>query len=265
MNKIIQILFFFFSIWLTAQEKVAESFYFDYDKFDLNQIQINKLNALSKASISDFNAIQLYGYCDDRGNDDYNNKLSIKRVTTVQNFLLANGIPQNKIFICEGKGRVVIDLDSVQNLEKTRDNNRRVDLIFLKSFASNSIKSFPIIPKVGDLIVLEKVVFDLGSSVLSLHAKKELDKIIPMLAKNKTIRFEIKGHVCCTSSKYPDAIDNETDERNLSINRAKRVFSYLRTKGINPYRMTFKGYGNRLPLGRGDEFDRRVELQIIKL
>ena len=105
----------------------------------------------------------------------------------------------------------------------------------------------------------------MGSSVLSLKAKKELDKIVLILERNKSIRFEIKGHVCCTSSKYLDAIDNETDERNLSINRAKRVFSYLRTKGINPYRMTFKGYGNRFPLGNEDEFDRRVEFLITRL
>ena len=262
MNKGINILIFFIFSWISAQEKLTESFYFEFDKFDLNQYQISVLNALSKNPISDFNAIQLYGYCDDRGNDDYNNKLSIKRVTTVQKILLANGIPQNKIFICEGKGRVIIEKDSVKNIEKTRDKNRRVDLIFIKN---TSRTSFSITPKVGDLIVLEKVVFDLGSSVLSLKAKKELDKIIPMLEKHKSLRFEIKGHVCCTSSKFIDAIDNETDERNLSINRAKRVFSYLRTKGINPYRMTFKGYGNRFPLGKGDEFDRRVELQIIKL
>ena len=105
----------------------------------------------------------------------------------------------------------------------------------------------------------------MGSSVLSSNAKRELDKILFILNKNKTMCFEIKGHVCCTSSKYPDAIDNETDERNLSINRAKRVFSYLRSKGINPYRMTFKGFGNRFPLGKGDELDRRVEFLITRL
>jgi outer membrane protein OmpA-like peptidoglycan-associated protein len=262
MIRTLQILIFLFLSWVSAQEKGVQSFYFEFDKFDLNQSQINTINALSTKPISDFNAIQLYGYCDDRGNEDYNIKLSIKRVTTVQKILIANGIPQNKIFICEGKGRVLIDKDSVKNLEKTRDKNRRVDLIFVKNTTQSS---FPLNPKLGDLIVLEKVVFELGSSVLSLKAKKELDKIIPILEKNKSIRFEIKGHVCCTSTKFIDAIDNETDERNLSINRAKRVFSYFRSKGINPYRMAFKGYGNHFPLGKGDEFDRRVELQITKL
>ncbi len=263
MIKTIQILLIFCFGCISAQVKGTQSVYFEFDKFDLNQSQINTINTLlNPSNIPVYNAIQLYGFCDDRGNDEYNYKLSIKRVTTVQKILIANGISQDKIFICEGKGKVVINKDSILNLEKTRDKNRRVDLIFIKN---TSLSSFPVSPKVGDLIVLDKIVFDLGSSVLSIKAKKELDKIIPILEKNKSLRFEIKGHVCCTSSKYIDAIDNETDERNLSINRAKRVFSYFRSKGINPYRMTFKGYGNHFPLGKGDEFDRRVELQIIKL
>lgn len=256
------LLFLFFSV-LVAQEKGTHSVYFEFDKFDLNALQINTIkNLLHSATTPRFDAIQLYGYCDDRGSEAYNYNLSNKRVATVQKILIDNGIVQNKIFICEGKGRVNIDKDTIKNLDAIRDKNRRVDLLFIKNTV---YASFPLNPKVGDLIVLDKVIFEMGSSVLSANAKKELDKTIVMLIKNKSIRFEIKGHVCCTSSKYPDAIDNETDERNLSINRAKKVFSYLRSKGINPYRMTFKGYGNLFPLGKGDEFDRRVEFLIKSL
>jgi outer membrane protein OmpA-like peptidoglycan-associated protein len=152
--------------------------------------------------------------------------------------------------------------DSVKNLQKTRDRNRRVDLVFIKKTVYTS---FPKNPKVGDLIVLDRVSFEMGSSILSLKAKKELDRIVVSLEKYKTLKFEIKGHVCCTSSKYVDAIDKETQDRNLSINRAKNVFVYLHSKGINPYRMSYKGYGNRFPLGKEDAQDRRVELFITKL
>ena len=263
MKRVTQILFFLFFSCLSAQEKPTQAVYFEFDKFDLNQSQINTIkNLLFSSTTTHFDAIQLYGFCDDRGSENYNYNLSNKRVATVQKILLENGIVQNKIFICEGKGRVNIEKDTIKNLDKIRDKNRRVDLIFIKN---TKLTSFPASPKVGDLIVLEKIVFEMGSSVLSLKAKKELDKVIASLQKFKSISFEIKGHVCCTSSKYLDAIDNETDERNLSINRAKRVFSYLRSKGINPYRMTFKGYGNRFPLGNEDEFDRRVEFLITRL
>jgi len=135
-------------------------------------------------------------------------------------------------------------------------------LIFIKNALYTS---FPDNPKVGDLIILGRVSFEMGSSELSLNAKKELDRTIIILKKHKTLRFEIKGHVCCTSSKYSDAIDKETQNRNLSVNRAKNVFNYLRSMGINPYRMSFKGYGNQFPLGKDDAQDRRVELFITKL
>jgi outer membrane protein OmpA-like peptidoglycan-associated protein len=125
--------------------------------------------------------------------------------------------------------------------------------------------SFPENPKVGDKIILDRIIFEMGSSELSSNAKKELDKTVLILNKHKKVRFEIRGHVCCTSAKYKDAIDNETQNRDLSENRAKNVFLYFRSKGINPYRMPYKGYGNQFPLGLEDEQDRRVELKIIQL
>lgn len=249
--------------FLSAQENGEQSVYFEFDKFSLDKTQINTIIGLiNSANFSQFEAIQLYGYCDDRGSEDYNNKLSDKRVATVQKILLSNGISQNKIFICEGKGRVILDKDTVKNLEKTRYKNRRVDLLFIKTRA---LTFFPKNPKVGDLILLERITFDLGSSILSLKAKKELDRTVVLLGKHKSLRFEIKGHVCCTSSNYSDGIDQEGQERNLSVNRAKNVFLYLRSKGISPYRMSYKGYGNRFPLGKGDAFDRRVEFLVTKI
>jgi outer membrane protein OmpA-like peptidoglycan-associated protein len=249
--------------FLSAQENPFESVYFEFDKFSLNKTQINSIiGIVNSANFSQYDAIQLYGYCDDRGSEDYNDKLSNKRVATVQKILLSNGVPQHKIFICEGRGRVILDKNTVKNLEKTRYKNRRVDLVFIKNTVYNS---FPENPKVGDLIILDKIQFEMGSSILSVKAKKELDIIVLKLIKHKTLRFEIKGHVCCTSSKYNDAIDNETQKNDLSVNRAKNVFNYFRAKGISPYRMSYKGYGNLFPLGKGDDFDRRVEFVVTKL
>jgi outer membrane protein OmpA-like peptidoglycan-associated protein len=264
MKRGIHILLLLSISYLSAQEKDVQSVYFEFDKSALNKTQINSIiNLANSTDLSPINAvIQLYGYCDDRGSKDYNDKLSEKRVATVQKILLSNGIPQYKIFICEGRGRVVLDKDTVRNLEKTRYKNRRVDLVFIKNTVYTS---FPENPKVGDLIILDRISFEMGSSVLSLKAKKELDRNVVLLEKHKTLRFEIKGHVCCTSSKYLDGIDEETQNRDLSINRAKNVFTYLRFKGISPYRMAYKGYGNLFPLGKGDDFDRRVEFLITKL
>jgi outer membrane protein OmpA-like peptidoglycan-associated protein len=263
MKRGMLILLHFTMGFLSAQENLFQSVYFEFDKFALNKTQINSIiSIVNSADFSQYDAIQLYGYCDDRGSEDYNDKLSKKRVATVQKILNSNGVPLNKIFICEGRGRVILDKDTVKNLEKTRFKNRRVDLVFIKNTVYNS---FPENPKVGDLIILNRITFEMGSSILAAKAKRELDLIVLKLKKHKTLRFEIKGHVCCTSSKYTDAIDNETQKSDLSVNRAKNVFNYFRSKGLSPYRMSYKGYGNQFPLGKGDDLDRRVEFVVTKI
>jgi outer membrane protein OmpA-like peptidoglycan-associated protein len=260
MKSHLQILLLLCFGWLSAQENTVQSVYFEFDKYTL---EANKLATIINTNdVSKYESIQLYGYCDDRGTVDYNNKLSKKRVDFVQQFLISKGVSQNKIYICEGRGKVDLDTNSEKKLKEFRDKNRRVDLIFVKKAFYTS---FPENPKVGDKIVLDRIIFEMGSSELSSNAKKELDKTVLILNKHKKVRFEIRGHVCCTSSKYKDAIDNETQNRDLSENRAKNVFLYFRSKGINPYRMPYKGYGNQFPLGLEDEQDRRVELKITQL
>jgi outer membrane protein OmpA-like peptidoglycan-associated protein len=263
MNGRLQILLLICFGYLSAQENTTQSVFFEFDKYTLDSNKLATITkSISSVDFSKFEAIQLYGYCDDRGTVDYNDKLSKKRVDFVQQFLISKGVSQSKIYICEGRGKVDLEKNSEKNIKEFRDKNRRVDLIFVKK---SFFTSFPENPKVGDKIILDRIIFEMGSSELSSNAKKELDKTVLILNKHKKVRFEIRGHVCCTSAKYKDAIDNETQNRDLSENRAKNVFLYFRSKGINPYRMPYKGYGNQFPLGLEDEQDRRVELKIIQL
>ncbi len=71
--------------------------------------------------------------------------------------------------------------------------------------------------------------------------------------------------MCCTPTFHKEAIDSGTRKRELSKNRAEAVYKYLHSRGIGKIRMAFKGYGNTQPLGKGSEYDRRVELVITKI
>ena len=260
-----------FLLWfgcLFAQEKTIETVYFEFDKYVLPEKQEQIVEDFIKTiDTTKIESIQIYGYCDDRGDNDYNYKLSKNRVETVQKILTNNGFNKNKIVIIEGKGRVVIRKDTVENLNETRSKNRRVDLILVKknSFGKGIYNSFQKKHTVGDRIFLENILFVMGSSKLTTKSKEELDKIAVQLQKDKTLEFEIRGHVCCTPSYYNDAIDKETKERKLSLNRAKTVYRYLLSKNINSLRMNYKGCGNQFPLGKGDALDRRVEFLISKI
>jgi outer membrane protein OmpA-like peptidoglycan-associated protein len=118
---------------------------------------------------------------------------------------------------------------------------------------------------VGDHIYLDNLLFERGSSKLDFKSKAQLDKIVRELMKYKNLQFEIQGHVCCTPDYQKEAIDRDTKKRELSINRAESVYKYLLFKRISKDRMTFKGYGNTVPLGKGNDYDRRVELLITKI
>jgi len=263
---VIAVFFSFGSLW--AQEKKIGTTYFEFNKFSVDAVQKQMLeDFICKIDTASVESVQIYGYCDDRGTDDYNLKLSEKRVNAVKSILVSNGFNKSKIVIIEGKGRVLLDEYSGGSLEDIRSKNRRVDLLIVKknSFGKGIYTSFQDRHEVGDRIYLENIFFELGSSRLTPASLKELDRIAAILLKNKNIEFEIRGHVCCTPDDYKDAIDRATNERKLSLNRAKSVFRYLISKKVSSLRMIYKGLGNQFPLGRGDEFDRRVEFLITKI
>ncbi len=250
-----------------AQEKKIGTVYFEFNKYNIDAVQEQLVvDFVKEIDTTKLESIQIYGYCDDRGNNDYNLKLSENRVNAVKSILIANGFSKSKMVVIEGKGRVLIDDFSGGSLDDIRSKNRRVDLLIVKknSFGKGIYNSLQEHHEVGDRIYLENIFFELGSSNLTLSSQKELDKIAQILQKNKAIEFEIRGHVCCTPDYYKDAIDRATKERKLSLNRAKSVFRYLISKNVNSLRMVFKGLGNQFPQGKGDDYDRRVEFLITK-
>lgn len=260
---------FLFSIYnLSAQQKPIETVYFEFDKYDLTPKQTEVVtNFIKSIDTAKVESIQIYGYCDDRGNDGYNFTLSNNRANTIQKLLISTGFNQSKIVILEGKGRIVVKPDTIDNLHETRTKNRRVDLIVVKrnSFGKGVYTSFKDNLKVGDKIYMNNILFDIGSSKLTSASKKELDKIALKLQSQKNIQFEIRGHVCCTPEMYTDGIDKDTNERRLSWNRAKTVFNYLSSQKVSKNRMSYQGCGNKYPLGKGDDYDRRVEFLITKI
>lgn len=257
--------------FLQAQEEVVQSAYFEFDKYSLDEKQAKDIvDFIKNTDSTRIESIQIYGYTDDIGKDAYNFKLSTNRANTIQNKLLENGIKNKIIVTIEGKGRILIDDDIVENLPEKRSKNRRVDIVLnLKELPKLKLSGFyNTIQKdhvVGDHIYLENILFEKGSSKLSLKAKAELDRVALLLVRYKNIEFEVQGHVCCTPLNQKDAIDKDTRKRHLSINRAESVYKYLAFRRISKNRMKFKGYGNTVPLGKNPEYDRRVELVITKI
>lgn len=89
-------------------------------------------------------------------------------------------------------------------------------------------------------IRLANVFFDLNKATLRKESFVELNKLLQFLHLNPKISIEIDGHTDSRGSKELNM--------NLSENRAKAVYDYLITKGIDENRLSYKGFGSTHPI-----------------
>ncbi len=115
-------------------------------------------------------------------------------------------------------------------------------------------------PAIGETFVLRNVFFDFDQSVLKKESFVELDKLADYLKANQNLKIELGGHT--------DNQGRDDYNLNLSLERAKSVYNYLISKGIQSDRMTFEGYGKTQPMEtneteEGRALNRRTEFKII--
>jgi len=272
LNTKVTLFFLVFFSFLQAQEQPVHSVFFEFDKYNISDKQTTEIvEFITKIDTNRVESIEIFGYCDDRGSNDYNYKLSNNRAQTIKNLLVAKGVKIKIIIQIEGKGRVLIDDDILDKIPEIRAKSRRVDIVVntketpLKLDIPGVYTAFKKQMVVGDRIYLEKLYFERGSSKLTSKACAELDKIALQLHRYPALHIEIQGHVCCTPTHQKEAVDKDTRKRELSKNRAKAVYNYLIYRLVKKERLTYKGLGNSQPLGKAPDLDRRVELVVVKI
>lgn len=242
--------------------------YFDTAIYEINKTEKLKVASfIEQLGINKIIEITMYGFTDDRGSDKYNMNLSIKRAKNVKNYLLSLGINKSAFKIVKGKGEVIIKKFNQVETDIVRGLNRKVTVdiktIIPKPKVNETLIENKIVEplNVGDRFVLENIHFQEGYAWITEKSFPHLRKLAKILTDRTDLYIEIQGHVCCTRYKR-DAIDRKTKKQNLSLTRAKAVYSYLRRKGIAKERMRYKGMRRTVPLGKGAENDRRVEIII---
>ena len=106
----------------------VQDVYFDYDKSDVRgdaREVLNRNVSALKSILSDFpsSSIVLEGHCDERGSAEYNLGLGDRRSSSVKEFLVQLGIPDNRLkTISYGKERPVCN----ESDESCWQKNRRV-------------------------------------------------------------------------------------------------------------------------------------------
>ena len=246
MTKSFFLFFLFFPFFCSSQFNVEHTIYFDTDEYFVVQTEKARLfgfvKALPKRGLL---KIEISGFCDDIGAENYNLILSQNRANAIREVFSSLSFFPDKIISVDGKGEVLLNVYPSDDPEIVRSLNRRVDVVV--SYLAPATVSETSLKDTSSPVVLNNVHFISGYSYLARGSKEILSSLAKTLTK-ESFSFVIQGHVCCTEGKI-DAIDKRTKERNLSVARAKYVYDYFLEKGIENSRMSYEGFGHRFPLG----------------
>ena len=110
------------------------------------------------------------------------------------------------------------------------------------------------------VIVLQNVFFESGSAAILPASVPELKKLLLTLKNNVNMGMEIRGHT--------DDVGTEKSNLALSEARAKAVYDYLVSGGIEPSRLSYTGMGETQPIAdnntpEGRKQNRRTEFKVI--
>jgi OOP family OmpA-OmpF porin len=118
-------------------------------------------------------------------------------------------------------------------------------------------KAAPLFEGAKKELVLEGVNFETDKAILTPESSAVLDRVAASMHDWPEVRVEIGGHT--------DSQGRAAHNQKLSEKRAQAVKDYLAGKGIDPGRMTVKGYGMKSPIAdnktkEGRARNRRVDL-----
>lgn len=303
-KRILLLLMLFVSNLATFAAKDTVSVYFQLDHPELDAIAIKTIDSLLYRDIlHNQQKLLIIGYADYIGTNEYNDTLSINRATNVRQYLTSMGLPDSNVQTCTGKGEIPRTIE----LPEGYQSDRRVDIVTIydprkpnkktaitknkKKPKTNTSTPTTEIPaassidaikfnsdvqvnidelKVGQLLVLDRIFFYTGRHIIRTESITELDKLYQLLNDNPSLVINIEGHVCCVHPSV-DALDIDTLEIALSVNRAKAIYYYLLRKGIDKERLSYKGFGKTRPLRKHEmtqedqDLNKRVEIRILEL
>lgn len=116
-------------------------------------------------------------------------------------------------------------------------------------------------------IVLENIFYDFDKWEIRDDAALELEKLVKILIDNPDIHIEMGSHT--------DARGSDNYNEVLSNNRAQSAVNYLISRGISADRLTWKGYGEKVPVNKcvngvicieeEHQINRRTEFKVTRI
>lgn len=181
---------------------------------------------------------------------DLKTKAVISKVQTDEtgNYLITLPVGKDYAFNVNRKGYLFFS-ENFPLSQRPPDSTYNID-IPLQPLAANAS------------MILKNIFFDVNKFELKPESQVELDNVVALLKENPALKIQISGHT--------DNSGRADDNIKLSNNRAKTVVTYIIAKGIDPARLSYTGFGDKMPLGdnateEGKAKNRRTELKVVSL
>lgn len=272
------------TLLVNAQGNDTVTVYFPFDQAELTEAGTATIDQFVQAykNGTGYASLEVRGHCDAIGSDTYNDQLSERRVDVVLRYLRQQDIPDSVIRFSKGYGERAPQDDN--STAAGRQQNRRVEIIWqepttgvlpppkyekpqdtIPELTQETIKTV----QEGQTLRLRNINFYGGSHRFLSQAEPALNELLTVMKNNPTLVIEIQGHICCLPGSR-DGFDFDSNDWNLSLNRARAVYDFLYKNGIDASRMSYKGFAGRVRLVYPEvtEADRttnrRVEIKIIK-
>jgi outer membrane protein OmpA-like peptidoglycan-associated protein len=124
---------------------LLRSVYFDFDKHNLDEEDMSRLSDVKKVldNQPDYR-LTISGHADDRGKDNYNERLSRRRASAVAKYLIAQGVSKDRIVMkAYGEKRPAIPCMGSNCSEDDHRLNRRAEFLLLGTEGNPGINSAP--------------------------------------------------------------------------------------------------------------------------
>ena len=113
----------------------------------------------------------------------------------------------------------------------------------------------------GDIMALEEIKFESGSSTIKRESMGELRKLLRFMEDHPEMAVNIFGHT--------DSVGDANRNMSLSDRRAKAISDYLTEHGIPKDRLNPRGFGENFPIASnstsgGRLKNRRVEVYFFR-
>jgi len=224
--------------------------------------------------------IEIAGHTDKSGKAATNKTLSNKRAKFVYDYLIKKGISASRLTY---KGYGHYKPAYTNRTKGGRAANRRIEIKVLSKSTGSMDKLVDEDPKpykapyekkeelnlnsittydLGTSVVMEKVIFEPNMLAINDTNRPQIDELVIMMKEHVEMKIEIMGYT--DKSGIP--------EKNIIISqtRAKAVYDYMITQGIEATRLSHKGFGDANPIAPnkyrwGRDKNRRIEVKLTAL